>query len=200
MTLTMTKTLAAATLLGASCWASASTTAIDLYKTPGVPGSGGHVTVDGPCYCEQGADVSPVLLLAPGTYDFGKVRDYWVQSGLTPDGGPDQPNLYLLFSPWEVVGTFPGDLPFLLDYAYPASSALCAQDDVACNAGYTGAFQDTDLILTVGPGQNAVEIAFIGPYVYTSPLPEPGGVVMSVLGLALVGAASRRRPAGRRAR
>jgi hypothetical protein len=199
MTSTITKTLAAAALIGASGWASASTTAIDLFKTPGVPGTGGHVTVPGPCYCEQGADVSPVLLLAPGTYDFGKVRDYWVQSGFTPDGGPDQQNLYLLFNPWEVVGTFPGDLPFLLDYASPASLALCAQDDVACNATYTGAFQDTELILTVGPGQNAVEIGFIGPYVYTSPVPESSGVAMSVLGLALVGAASRRRSAGPRA-
>jgi len=197
MTSTMTRTLAAAALICASGWASAKTAPIDLFKTPGVPGSGGHVTVDGPCYCEQGADFSPVLVLAPGTYDFGKVRDYWVQSGFTPDGGPDQPNLYLLFSPWEVVGTFPGDLPFLPTYAYPASFALCAQDDVACNASYTGAFQDTELILTVGFGQNAVEIGFIGPYVYTSPVPESSGVAMSVLGLALVGAACRRRSAGR---
>ena len=100
---------------------------------------------------------------------------------------PASVGLYLLFSPWEVVGTFPGDLPFLLDYAYPASFALCAQDDVACNGGYTGAFQDTELILTVGPGQNGVEIGFIGPYVYTSPVPEPAGIAMSVLGLALLG-------------
>jgi hypothetical protein len=200
MTSTITKTLVAAALLGASCWASARTTAIDLFKTPGVPGSGGHVMVDGPCYCEQVADFSPVLLLAPGTYDFGKVRDYWVQSGFTPDGGPDQPNLYLLFTPWEVVGTFPDDLPFLPTYAYPASFALCDQDDAPCNAGYRGAFQDTELILTVGFGQNAVEIGFIGPYVYAPPVPEASGYAMSMLGLALVGVASRRRPAERRAR
>jgi hypothetical protein len=200
MTSTIAKTLAAAALLGVSGWASASTTAIDLFKTPGVAGSGGHAIVAGPCYCEQGADFSPILLLAPGTYDFGKVRDYWVQSGLTPDGGPDQPNLYLLFSPWEVAGTFPGDLPFLPTDAYPSSYALCDQDDAACNAGYMGAFKDTELILTVDPGQNAVEIGFIGPYAYTSPLPEASGYAMSMLGLALVGAASRRRPAGRRTR
>jgi len=200
MTSTIAKTLAAAVLLCASAWASANTTAIDLFNTPGVPGSGGHATVAGPCYCEQGADFSPVLLLAPGTYDFGKVRDYWVQSGSTPDGGPDQANLYLLFGPWVAVGIFPGDLPSQPTGAFPSSFELCDQNDVTCNASFTGAFQDIELVFTVGPGQNAVQIGFIGPYVYTAPVPEPSGVAMSVLGLALVGAASRRRPAGRRAR
>jgi len=199
MTSTIAKTLAAALLLGASAWASASTTAVNLFTTPGVPGTGGHATVAGPCYCDQGADFSAVLLLAPGTYDFGKVRDFWVQSGSTPDGGPDQPNLYLLFGPWEAVGTYPGDLPPPPTGVFPSSSGLCAQDDVACNASFTGVWKDTDLILTVAPGENAVQIGFIGPYVYTPPVPEPSGVAMSVLGLALVGAASRRR-AGRRGR
>jgi len=193
MTSTITKTLAAAALIGACSWASASTTAIDLSTTPGVPGSGGHTTVVGPCYCDQGADFSGVLLLAPGRYDFGTVRDFWVQSGPTPDGGPDQPNLYLLFGPWEAVGTYSIDLPPPPTGVFPSSFALCDQDDVACNAGFTGAFQDTELILTVGPGQDAVQIGFIGPYAYTPPVPEPSGVAMSMLGLALVGAVSRRR-------
>jgi hypothetical protein len=200
MNSTIAKTLAAAALFGASGWASASTTAIDLFTTSGVPDTGGHTTVAGPCYCDQGADFSAVLLLAPGTYDFGKVRDFWVQSDATPDGGPDQPILYLLFEPWRAVGSYLGDLPPPPTDVFPASYALCAQDDAACNAGFTGAWKDTDLILTVGPGDNAVQIGFIGPYVYTPPLPEPSAVAMSALGLALVAAASRRRPAGRRAR
>jgi hypothetical protein len=198
MTSGIAKTLAAALLLGASGWASASTVAIDLFKAPGVPGTGGHATVSGPCYCNQDAVFSPVLLLAPGTYDFGEVRDFWVQSGGTPDGGPDQPNLYLLFSPWEVSGTYLGDLPPPPTDAIP-SGVLCAQDDLACNASFAGAFHDTRLIFTVAAGQDAIQIGFIGPYVYTPPLPEPSAYAMLVLGLAFMGGTARRLRQGRRA-
>src|SRR5450432_3462210 len=91
------KFLLAALLLGLSNLASASAAPIDIFNVAGVPGTGGNTGVGGPCYCDQTAYLSPVILLQPGSYDFGKVRDYWVQAGETPDAGPDQPNLYVLF-------------------------------------------------------------------------------------------------------
>lgn len=195
MTPRITRKLAAALLLGLSGWASA-TTAINLSTATGVPGTDGHFTVVGPCYCTEDAVFFPVLLLAPGTYDFGQVRDYWVPSGYTPDGGPDQPNLYLLFSPVQTAGTYPEDFAPPPTYDFP-STGLCAQDDDACNAGFQGAYLDTRLIFTIGPGQDAIQIGFIGPYVYTPPLPEPSATGTLVLGLALSAALSRRR-AGQR--
>ncbi len=197
MTSRIAKTLVAALLLGVSGWASASLPAIDLFKAPGIPGSGGHQTVMGPCYCDQDSVYTEVIPLAPGTYDFGVARDYWVQSGYTPDGGPDQPNLYLLFSPWEVSGEYPYDFPPPLSYAYP-SSALCAQTDDACNASYDGAYFDTKLVFTIAPGQDGIQVGFVGPFTYISPLPEPLESAMVIVGLALVaGIAKRRREASR---
>lgn len=190
MTSRIATPLVAALLLGLAGGASGSTTAIDLFSTPGVPGTGGHATVVGPCYCDQGADFSPVLLLAPGTYDFGLVRDYWIRYGAPPEGGPNQPNLYLLFSPWEAAGTYPGDLSPPPSNAYP-SAVQCAQDDAACNASYEGAYLDTRLIFTVAPGQDAIQIGFIGPYAYTSPLPEPFAYAMLLAGLILLTGARR---------
>ena len=197
MTPRIAKRLAATLLLALSGWASANT-AIDLSTATGVPGTGGDFTVVGPCYCKEDAVFFPVLLLAPGTYDFGQVRDYWVQSGYTPDGGPDQPNLYLLFSPVKTTGTYPYDFAPPPTFDFP-STGLCAQEDVACNAGFMGAYLDTKLIFTIGPGQDAIQIGFIGPYVYTSPLPEPAMAGTLVLGLAMIAAISRRRADGRRA-
>ena len=195
MTARIAKRLAATLLLGLSGWASANT-AIDLSTATGVPGTGGHFTLVGPCYCTEDAVFFPVLMLAPGTYDFGQVRDYWVQSGYTPDAGPDQANLYLLFSPVETAGTYPYDFPPPPTYNFP-SLGRCAQEDHACNADFVGSYLDTKLIFTIGPGQDAIQIGFIGPYVYTPPLPEPAAVATFVLGLALIAALSRRRVPGR---
>lgn len=189
MTSRIAKPLVAALLLGLSGWASAAAP-IDLFKTPGVPGTGGTGTIVGPCYCEEPAVYSPVLLLAPGIYDFGGVRDFWVQSGPTPDAGPDQPNLYLLFSPVEVAGIYPDDFSALPTFAMPAF-ALCAQDDDACNASYRGAYMDTPLVVTVASGQDAVQVAFFGPYAYTSPVPEPISYAMLLAGLILLAGARR---------
>ncbi len=182
------KTLGAL-LLGLSGWAAANTP-IDIFKTVGVPGTGGTATVAGPCYCDQTAVYSPVFLLAPGTYDFGQVRDFWVQSGSTPDGGPDQPNLYLLFVPVEVAGIYPDDFGAPPAYDFP-STALCAQTDDACNATYRGAYLDTSLVFTVAAGQDAVQVALFGPYAYTSPLPEPLSYAMLLAGLILLAGARR---------
>ena len=177
------KFLFAALLLGFSNLASASATPVDIFAIAGVPGTGGSTTIVGPCYCEEPALISPVILLQPGDYNFGEVRDYWVPSGSTPDGGPDQPNLFLLFDPVVVSGMYPDDFPPLPPYAFP-STALCDQNDAACNATYSQAYVDFDLIYTVLPGQNAAQVELIGNYLYTSPVPEPLPGGMLVLGLA----------------
>lgn len=188
--------LLAALLLGLSNLASAAATPIDIFDTAGAEGTGGHTSVVGPCYCEEPAYFSPVILLQPGIYDFGEVRDYWVQSGSTPDGGPDQATLYLLFDPVIVSGTSPDDFPSLPTYAFP-STALCDQNDTACNATYGNAYVDFDLVYTVAPGENAAQVELIGNYVYTSPLPEPLPSGILIVGLALLaGIATRRGGAG----
>jgi hypothetical protein len=188
--------LLAALLLGLSNLASAAATPIDIFDTAGVPGTGGSTSIVGPCYCEEPAYISPVILLQSGTYDFGEVRDYWVQSGSTPDGGPDQPNLYLLFDPVIASGTYPDDFSSPPPYTFP-STALCDQDDAACNATYGDAYVDFDLIYTVLPGENAAQVELIGNYVYTSPVPEPFPSGLLIVGLALLaGIATRRGRAG----
>lgn len=184
--------LLAALLLGLSNLASAAATPIDIFDTAGAPGTGGYTSVVGPCYCEEPAYISPVMLLQPGTYDFGEVRDYWVQSGSTPDGGPDQAALYLLFAPVIVSGTYPDDFPSLPPYPFP-STALCDQNDDACNATYGNAYVDFDLIYTVAPDENAAQVELIGNYVYTSPLPEPFPSGMLIVGLALLAGIAVRR-------
>lgn len=190
--------LLAALLLGLSNLASAAAVPIDIFDTAGVPGTGGSTSIFGPCYCEEPAYVSPVILLQPGTYDFGELRDYWVQSGYTPDGGPDQPNLYLLFDPIIASGTYPDNFPSPPPYTYP-STALCDQDDAACNATYGNASVNFDLTYTVPPGENAAQIELIGNYVYTPPVPEPWPSGMLIVGLALLaGIAARRGGEGRR--
>ncbi len=186
------KFLLAALLLGVSTLASAAPIPIDIFDVAGVPGTGSDTTLVGPCYCVEPAHISPVILLQPGTYDFGEVRDYWVQSGATPDGGPDQPNLYLLFDPVVTIGTYPGDFVGLPPYFVP-SFALCAQVDAGCNATYRSAFTDFDLLYTVTSGQNAAQVELIGNYQYTSPLPEPFPSGMLAVGLAILVGSSRRR-------
>ncbi|MFL6666284.1 MAG: PEP-CTERM sorting domain-containing protein [Burkholderia ambifaria] len=192
----LARSLVAAALLGLSQLASAATSAIDLFTVTGVPGTGGYVTVQGPCYCDQEAYFSPVMLLAPGTYDFGKVRDYWVLSGPTPDAGPDQLYLYVLFEPVEVSGTYPDAFPPPATAVFPAGSAFCGQDDAACNASFDGAYVDVHLLFTVPPGQNAAQIGLVGDYRYTAPLPEPATSALLLLGLTLSAGIARRR--GRR--
>ncbi len=191
MTPKLSKLLVAALLPCVAGLASANGTPIDLFTVAGVPGTGGDTTVIGPCYCDEPAWYSPVMLLQPGTYDFGELRDYWVQSGPTPDGGPDQGNLYLLYSPVETSGRYPDDF-FAPPFLFPAT-ALCDQNNAACNALYVGAFVDFDLTYTVQPGQNAAQIVLIGNYRYTAPVPEPLPAAMLLLGLGLItGIAPRR--------
>jgi len=191
MTSRVAKSLTAVLFFGLRA-ATAAIPTIDLFQAAAVPGTGGYSTVMGPCYCDQQALFSPILLLQPGTYDFGEVREYWVQSGYTPDGGENQPNLYLLFSPVEVSGLYPYDFPPPASYAYPTLD-LCNQDDVACNAKYVEAYADFDLIYTVLPGQNAVQVGLIGKFQYTSPVPAPLPCAALTFGLALVAGISRKR-------
>lgn len=193
MTSRVAKCLTAALFFGLTRAASAGIPTIDIFHAAAVPGTGGYLTVMGPCYCDQKALFSPILLLQPGTYDFGEVREYWVQSGFTPDGGENQANLYLLFSPVEASGLYPDDFPPPASYAYPTSYDLCNQDDAACNAKYVDAYADFDLIYTVLPGQNAVQVGLIGKFQYTSPVPEPLQSAALMLGLALVASISRKR-------
>lgn len=192
------KFLLAALLLGLFNLASAAALPIDIFNVAGVSGTGGDTTIVGPCYCEQPAHVSPVFLLQPGVYDFGMVRDYWVQSGFTPDGGPDQAFLYLLFDPVVTLGTYPDDFGGGPAYTFP-STALCGQDDAGCNATYRSAYTDFDLIYTLSPGQGAAQIELIGNYRYTAPVPEPLASGMLACGLALIlGISTKRGRAGLR--
>ena len=185
MARSIAKFLLAALLFGLSNLVSAAAVPIDIFHTAGVPGTGSDTTIVGPCYCVEPAHFSPVILLQPGTYDFGEVRDYWVQSGATPDGGPDQPNLYLLFDPVVRLGMYPDDFGGPPPDVFP-SSALCAQTDAACNAAYTSAYKDFDLLYTLTAPQNAAQVELIGHYLYTSPLPEPLPSAMLAFGLALM--------------
>ena len=193
MTSTIARVLAAALgLFGLMGSASAQVSAIDIFKTAGVPGTGGYSSIVGPCYCTEPAFYSPVMLLDPGTYDFGSLRDYWVQSGSTPDGGPDQPNLYLLFAPVEMSGFYPDDFTTEPPYTFPAL-ALCDQADAACNASYQGASEAFDLIYTVLPGQDAAQLGFFGNYQYIPPVPEPLPLAVFVLGLTWMAGISKAR-------
>lgn len=191
MTWSIGKTWIAALLLGVSSAAMA-TKAVDIFSAPGVPGTGGSGTVAGPCYCEVAALYSPVLLLGPGSYDLGEVRDWWVESGPTPDGGPDQPNLWILFSPISVAGTYPWDFT-TPPSAFPSSFALCDQADSACNAMHDGAFVDTSVLLNVEPGQDAVQVSFFGPFAYAPPVPESPINILLALGLAWLATLNKRR-------
>lgn len=196
MTTRLARFVAAAALSGLAGLASAAATPIDLLSASGVPGTGGEATVYGPCYCDQASWFSPVMLLGPGTYDFGTVRQYWVLSGITPDGGPDQGALWLLFSPVETSGTWPEDFPPQTTSMIP-DLVLCQQDDAACYASYDGRFVDERLVFTLPPGQNAVQVGLIGHYAYTPPVaaavPEPVTPALLLAGLATMAALARRR-------
>ena len=185
-------TFAAAALSALTGLASAATP-IDLLTVSGVPGTGGDATVYGPCYCDQASWFSPVMLLGPGTYDFGTVRQYWVLSGTTPDGGPDQGNLWLLFSPVQTSGTWPEDFPPQTTSEIPDLVA-CQNGDLGCNDSFDGLSVEDRLVFTLPAGQNAVQIGLIGHYDYTPPLavPEPVAPAMLLAGLALVAGLARR--------
>lgn len=190
------KWLAIAALSTMTGWASAAATAIDIFHVVGVPGSGGATSIQGPCYCDQTAYFSPVMLLKPGTYNFGHVQEHWVLSSVTPDGGDNQPNFWLLFEPMEVSGAYPFSFPGLIPYAYP-DSGVCLVDDDACNTAYATATVDFDLLYTVYPGENAIQVGLIASYVYTSALPEPMNGLMLGVGLACLVGLSRRQAARR---
>jgi len=170
--------------------ASAGVTKIDLFTVHGVPGTGGATEVDGPCYCNQSAWLSPLMILAPGAYDFGSVREYWTVSGSTPDAGENQGYLWLNFAPQIYSGFYPDSFEGPPGYAYP-SNDLCAQDDDACNASYAGAYVDFELLYTVTPDQNAVQIELIGPYRYTTPVPEPAPPLPLAMGLVVIAGLAR---------
>jgi hypothetical protein len=191
MTLRLSKYFFAILLLSLSGLASAGVRAIDIFTVDGVPGTGGYTYITGPCYCTEKAFISPVMLLQPGIYDFGKLRDYWVPSGATPDAGPYQPDLYLLFSPIEITSIYPDDFP--QDFSTVPAFALCDQGDSACNASFQNASVDMDLGVTLPLGENAVQIVLIGNYQYTPPAPEPYTFCMFIFGLLLIAGIARKR-------
>lgn len=191
MTTRLAGTFAAAALSALTGLAAAAATPIDLLTVSGVPGTGGDATVYGPCYCDQASWFSPVMLLGPGTYDFGTVRQYWVLSGTTPDGGPDQGNLWLLFSPVETSGTWPEDFPPQTTSMIP-DLVLCQNDDFACYDSFNGRSVEERLVFTLPAGQNAVQIGLIGHYDYAPPVPEPVAPALLLAGLALVAGLARR--------
>lgn len=196
------KFLAALLLSCVSGLASATPTGIDVFNTPGLPGTGGTITLMGPCYCDQQVVFSPLLLLPSGDYDLGTVREYWKPANYTPDGGPDQPTVFLMFQPYVLTGSLIYGFPALPDYLYPAL-VLCNQDDAACNAKYDGGYEDFALTFTSTPDQNAVQIGLVGNFVYTppAPVPEPAPSAMLLAGLALLlPAAGIARRRARRAR
>ena len=179
------KLLAALLVSCVAGFASATPTAIDIFQAPAVPGTSGTAVVQGPCYCQQQVDFSSVLLLQPGTYDLGTVREYWTVANYTPDGGPDQPYLYLMFQPVTISGSWPYGFPPEPDYLYP-DFTLCDQTDTACNARYAGAYEDFTLNVTVQPGENAVQVGLVGHYAYASPVPEPATTALLLAALALI--------------
>jgi hypothetical protein len=191
MTPKLARSFVVAALSGLSGLAAAGTTAIDLSTVSGVPGTGGDATVYGPCYCDQASWFSPVMLLGPGTYDFGTVRQYWVLSGITPDGGPDQGNLWLLFAPVVTSGTWPQDFPPQTTSMIP-QLVVCQDGDLACDDSFDGLSVEDRLVFTLPAGQNAVQIGLIGHYDYIPPVPEPVAPAMLLAGLALVAGLARR--------
>lgn len=181
----MGKLLAAALSCCAAGIASAAATPVDIFHTAGVPGTGGTVTLMGPCYCDQLVDFSQILVLSPGTYDLGTVREYWTAADYTPDGGPDQDILFLMFQPIALTGSMVYGFPDQPGYLYPTYES-CAQTDAACIATYAGAWQDFSLNFTLTPDDNAVQIGMIGNYAYTPPVPEAPASAMLLAGLALL--------------
>jgi hypothetical protein len=108
-----------------------------------------------------------------------------------PDGGDNQGNLWLNFAPQIYSGRYPDSFDGPPGYAYP-SNDICAQDDDVCKVNYASSYIDSELLFTVGPNQNAVQIELIGPYRYTSPLPEPAQPLTLALGLAMIAGLARR--------
>ncbi len=179
--------------------ASAAPTPVNIFRAPGVPGTGDTVVLPGPCYCDQLVNFSPILVLAPDTYDLGTVREYWTAANFTPDGGPDQDILFLMFQPIALTGSLVYGFPDQPGYLYP-NYATCAQTDAACIATYAGAWQDFSLNFTLTPGNDAVQIGMVGNYVYLAPaaVPEAPTSALLLAGLALLLPAAR--AARRRAR
>ncbi len=198
------KFLAALLLSCASGLALATPTGIDIFNTPGLPGTGGTVTLMGPCYCNQQVVFSPLMVLPPGTYDLGTVREYWKPANYTPDGGPDQAILFLMFQPIELTGSLIYGFPAEPDYLYPTLQS-CQPTDAACIAQFAGAWEDFSLKFTLTPDNDAVQIGLVVDFAYTPPalvpVLEPATAALLLAGLALLlPAAGIARPRARRAR
>ncbi len=175
----------------------AAPTPVDVFNTPGIPGTGSTFTLAGPCYCDQQVVFSEILVLPPGTYDLGTVREYWTPADPTPDGGPDQGTLFLMFQPFEFTGSLTYGFPGQPSYLWP-DFQLCDQSDTACNARYTGAYEDFRLVFTLTAESDAVQIGMVGNSLYTAPVPVPEAPASAMLlaGLALLlpaAAVARRR-------
>ena len=181
--------IAASLLFMAWPHAHAATIYIDLNSPGGVPGTGGTEPYFGPCYCFSSIYYSPVYLVSAGdTVDFGRVTNFWWQSGPTPDAGPYQPGLFLL-SP--VVATFnpPPTFPFP-SLAFCEYGAVCSFPPVT-----------TDLTYGIPSGDSSIQLAWYGPYDYVAPTPLPAALPLFATGLGVMGLFGwrrKRKAAGRR--
>lgn len=144
MAANLSRIFGAGVLLAIALSARAGNLDIDLNSPGGVAGTGGFSEFTGPCYCSSSEYFSPVYLVQAGeTGNFGQVTLYSWQSGTTPDGGPDQPYLFVFPSPTVSFNAPP--LPLLLELGNPGAPSanvtfgLCDQSDIACISSSTNA-------------------------------------------------------------
>lgn len=160
----------------------------------GVPGTGGKGIYYGPCYCETTVYYSPVYLIPAGTtVYFGTLDLYWVESGPTPDAGPDQPYFFIL-SPVAV--SYDPPLTPLMPFQYqtefpslfPTQFGSCGTYGVSGGGcGLYSGYSVNPLLFTIPTGSNAVQLAWFADYYRYDPGPVPIGPTLPLFlsGLAL---------------
>jgi hypothetical protein len=143
----------------------------------------------GPCYCESIATITPALSFAPGiTINFGEVTVKTFQSGPTPDGGLNQPNLYIQGGLSYNFGPPNIDLFPPISGASGLNFTLCNQNDAACNNAAQNSSVTFDLIFTIPANDSDIQLGWVGPYSYVAPaVPEPSTWAMMLIGFAGLG-------------
>ena len=74
----------------------------------------------------------------------------------------------------------PGDLNNI-------STTFCDQSAVSCNATAQNASITFDLIYTIPANDSNIQLAWVGPYSYVAPVPEPSTWAMMILGFLGLG-------------
>jgi hypothetical protein len=138
----------------------ATTYLVNLNEPGGVPGTGGSLTYNPGCYCGEGLTeiYSPLYHFASGSIvDFGNLDIFTADIGQsTPDGGPNQPNLYINGSfavsysstPAFPAPSYPGDFIYF----------LCDVGDTSCNSSAKNYVALYDLVFTIPAGSDSVQI------------------------------------------